>query len=285
MGKEVNVRIDGDALMAKIRSHLGGTVDAGDLAERLWDAHQCFQVSDVFGSLKPESQTYHSDGTIESHGKDFNGEIGVGDLDFEYSGELANEAEDIEDAVESITEGVQALEELDVFNLYRLDLPFLNPAIIIADANWCIESLLQLDSEMLKLEDVDSKDYWDEEGNPTKSAKEKLKAVKTALKQVRKHKRETKEKIDRVGKHVNQLGKMMHLKPAKSIYRNDESYYELHIQNSKDILIEEGDKRTVFEELVDPESRHTRQQGGCLLTTILSFLAGLAGAFVIGWVF
>ena len=155
MGKEVNVRIDGDALMAKIRSHLGGGVDARDLAERLWDAHQCFQVSDVFGSSKPDSQTYHSDGTIEVHGKDFNGEIGLGDLDFDYSGELADEAEDIEEAVESITEGVQSLKELDVFDLYRLDLPFLNPAIIVADANWCIESLRQLDSEMLKLEDRD----------------------------------------------------------------------------------------------------------------------------------
>lgn len=274
MNKEVNIRIDGDALMAKLRSHLCRNVDAGCLAEQLWDAHQCFQVSDVFGSLRPESQTYHSDGTIESHGEDFNGEIGVGDLDFEYSGELADEAEDIEDAVASITEGVHALKKLGVFELYRLDLQFFDPEIIEADANWCIESLRQLDSEMLKLEDVDSENYWDEDGNPTKSAKEKMKAVKTALKQVRKHKRETKEKIDRVGKHVNQLGKMMHLKPAKIIYRHDQSYYELHIMESKDILIKEGDKRTVFEELVDPESRHTHKQGGCLLTTIFGFLVG-----------
>lgn len=173
-----------------------------------------------------------------------------------------------------MTEGVQSLKELDVFDLYRLDLPFLNPAIIVADANWCIESLRQLDSEMLKLEDRD--DYWDEEGNPTKLAKENLKAVKTALKEVRKQKRETKERIDRVGKHVNQIGKVMHLKPAKSIYRYDESYYELHILESKDILIKEGDKRTVFEELVDPESRYTHKQGGCLLTTIFGFLIGLA---------
>lgn len=127
----------------------------------------------------------------------------MGDLDFEYSGELADEAEDIEDAVASITEGVQSLKELDVFDLYRLDLPILDPGIVIADANWCIESLRQLDSEMLKLEDIDNENYWEEEGNPNKSAKEKLKAVKTALKEVRKHKRETKDKINRIGKHVN----------------------------------------------------------------------------------
>lgn len=214
MAKEVNVRIDGDALMLKLRSHLGATVDARDLAERLWDAHQCFQVSDVFGSLRPESQTYHSDGTIEVHGKDFNGEIGVGDLDFEYSGELADEAEDIEDAVASMAEGVQTLRELGVFELYRLDLQFFDPAITEADANWCIESLRQLDSEMLKLEDRD--DYWDEEGNPTKLAEENLKAVKTALKEVRKHKRETKKRIDQVGKHVNQIGKLMHLNQRRA---------------------------------------------------------------------
>ena len=272
MGKEINIRIDGDALMAKIRSHLSRNVDARDLAERLWDAHQCFQVSDVFGSSKPDSQTYHSDGSIEVHGKDFNGEIGLDDLDFDYSGELDEEAEDIEEAVASITEGVQSLKELGVFELYRLDLQFFDLAITEADANWCIESLRQLDSEMLKLEDRD--DYWDEEGDPTKLAKEKLKAVKAALKEVRKHKRETKEKINRVGKHVNQLGKEMHLKPAKSIYRCDESYYELHI--SKNIRIEEGDKRTVFEELVDPESRYTHQQGESLLTTIFGFLIGFA---------
>lgn len=71
----------------------------------------------------------------------------------------------------------------------------------------------------------------------------------------------------------------MHLKPAKSVYKYNESYHELHILDSKDILIKEGDKRTVFEELVDPESRHTRQQGGCLLTTIFGFLVGFIGGF------
>lgn len=146
--------------MAKLRSHLCRNVDAGCLAEQLWDAHQCFQVSDVFGSIRSDSRTYHSDGTIEAHGKDFNGEIGVGDLDFEYSGELSDEAEDIEDAVASITEGVHALKKLGVFEMYRLDLQVLNPSTAVADANWCIESLRQLDSEMLELEGNDDKCRW-----------------------------------------------------------------------------------------------------------------------------
>lgn len=215
------------------------------LEQSILDAHVAFQVMDGLKDVKEEDAIDWSECDEANLYRTVKmSEIDVNEIEEDA---LFGEAKNIDNSISYIEFGVKSLKNIGLFELYQLDNPLFELEWIIQTGRWAHKSMLIVATEFLNLyseaspyergEDgeelassfVEGNQYFtlvDKDGNetlkPTKLGREKLKAIKDALREIRETKKELVAKVKNLANYVNCVGKEIKIQKAKSAFMDEE---------------------------------------------------------------